>query len=119
MAVRAEAWAAGRRSTEWVVGVRRVSARAPSSPPVARRMVDGERGCGVRALMLVWWMGVREGGGSCVGGRVLGVVVGAHVSAEEGRMVMLCFCSVVVSGQVAMWPSVLAVQSWMSAPKRR
>lgn len=77
----AEAWALGMRRVEWRGGasgwlggeVRRVNARAPSSPPVVRRMVVGVRGLVVRDLMVFWWRGVRD----------------CHVSVDDGAFVFL------------------------------
>ena len=117
MAVRAEAWARGRSSTEGrEERVRSVMARAPSSPPVATRVVHGERVWVVRAVMLDWWIAVRVSRVSRVGAWMSGSRL---VRAEEARMVMLGSWSAGMSDQVLMWPSVLAVQSCMSAPKRR
>lgn len=48
-----------------------------------------------------------------------GAMVGwADSRVEEGVMEMLLACKMGARGQVAMWPSVLAVQSWMLGPKR-
>ena len=63
----AEAWALGMRRVEWRgqslerIGedVRRVNARAPSSPAVVRRVLVGERGVVVMDLMAFWWRGIR------------------------------------------------------------
>lgn len=37
----------------------RVNAKAPSSPPVATRMVEGERWMVIKAFMLLWWILIR------------------------------------------------------------
>jgi hypothetical protein len=76
----AEAWALGMRRVEglggafgWVGGeVRRVNARAPSSPVVVTRVVVGLRVVVVRDLMVFWWRGVRD----------------CHVSVDEGGSVV-------------------------------
>lgn len=86
---------------------------APSSPPVMRRIFDGERGRENMALMLLWWILVRDRQG-----RFLGCSEGEE--SEEGPL--LDSGTVVKSpvsdkrvdkGQKHIWPSVLAVQRWI------
>lgn len=78
MALMAEAWALGIRRVEWRGGldgllllsrwVRRVNANAPSSPPVMSRVLEWESGMAFMALMLLWWILVRECQDISVGG---------------------------------------------------
>lgn len=90
--------------------MRRVKPRAPSSPPVVRRVVVGDRGFVVTDLMVFWWRRVRV----------------CHVRIDDGAFrvseglwwsLLLLPLSVkpwlartVFRGQKATWPSVLAVQ---------
>lgn len=114
MAVIAETWAFGIRHVEvWGAEessrkVRRVKANAPSSPPVMRRVVVGERGVVIRLLILFWWRGILVFQVKVARGvRAFEFVV--LVILEPLERVILWADSDSVKGQNAMWPSVLAV----------
>lgn len=122
-AVIAAAWALGMRRVEKekVAGVavgeevRRVNARALSSPVVARMKSLSGRWTAVRLLMLFWWIGVRLDHSIVVAGVVR---VRCALRWSWPLILVMPFCSkAAVKGQNVMWPSVPAVHKRNSCPR--